>query len=114
MTLDTIKATLTGAGVATYEVAQKVGQVNAAYCVVRELGTREQPGTRGMLGWRTYEVICLVPAKAPEEMPALIGRVKQALAALPLRYAGEGETGVEETFLGIGKSMMYTHACRLA
>ena len=111
--MERIKTALRADGINTYEAAQKLGTVKAGYCVVRDIGVRQQPKSKGLLGWRTYEILCLVPTTAPEDMGPLTVQVRKALSSLPIRYEGEAETGVEEDYRALGKSLMYTQACRL-
>ncbi len=115
MTAQTLRNALLAAGITCYPPAQKLGKCLAPYCVVVENQTAPMAGSRGMLGQKLYEVICLVPTAQPDALDPLMDAVRDALKILPaLRYTGDADaTGVDETFVALARSLIYRLPCRL-
>lgn len=112
--LDTIKAALRGAGLTVYDAAEKINECRAPYVVAYDHGVSEQPGTKGLLGRRVYEIVALVPYADTDGLPKLEKQVRETLRGIPsLRFSSSGGTGVEETFKARACALTYTHMTRL-
>jgi len=112
---DPIKAAIKAAGYPCYDPSTNIVEVKAAYAVVHDNGTQPQPGTKGMLGYQIFEIVCLVPTDKQSLLPTMLDAVKLALKALPnLKYTGDtAPTGVEATFSAASMSMIYQLPRRL-
>lgn len=109
-----IKDTLTTV-LPTYDPAVKIGEVKAPYAVIHDMGTNAQPGTKGMLGQRVYEIVVLVPLTEQAKLAPLCEAVRQALKALPrIKYTGDAApTGIEAEFKGASVSLIYRMPVRI-
>lgn len=98
-----------------YDPGAKIGVVKAAYAVVMDAGTTPQPGTNGMLGQKTYEIVILVPLDKQNELDDWIVEIRKALAGISnLKYTGECEpSSIEQEFRGAAKSLLFRQAIRL-
>ena len=106
---NTIKTALTAAGIQVYDPAVKIGECKGAYAVAHDMGTQAQDGTKGLHGWRTYEIVLLVPLSTPDALADLVARARAALAGIRgLRYTGDqAPTGIEATYRALSASLIF-------
>lgn len=111
--LDRIKAVLQSAGIAVYDPGVKIGECKQSYAVARSLGVETLPGSKGLLGRRTYEVLLVVPLARQSELAAMAESVKAAMASLPLRLSSVTDQDLEQAYRAAGCSLIYTQNLRL-
>ena len=111
-----IKAAVQAAGYPCYDPGCQAGRCVSPYVVVHDQGTTPQPGTRGMLGQRIYEIVCLVPNSKAAGLEPMTRAVAAALAPLsPLRPTGEkAPAEIEQNYQAQSMSMVYVMPVRLA
>lgn len=92
-----------------YDPGVQIGEVKAAYCVIHDAGIKVQENTGGRLGQQLWEIVVLVPINDQPELDNWCKQVKAQLSAIPrLKDTGEdAPTGLEETFKGAAKSLIY-------
>jgi hypothetical protein len=106
--LDIIKDRLRADGLTCYDAAEKIGECRAPYVICYDGGLEVQPGTKGMLGRHSYEVVCLTPFDQVDALPRREARARALLRAIPgLTLSSTGGTGVEQTFKARAVSMVY-------
>lgn len=98
-----------------YDPAVQIGEVKAPYAVIHDMGTNAQPGTKGLLGQRIYEVVVLVPIKEQDKLAPLCKAVREAMKSLSrLKYTGDAApTGIEAEFRGVSVSLIYRMPVRI-
>lgn len=112
--LDTIKAVLREAGITVYDCAEMLGECRAPYVAAYDHGTVAQKGTKGLLGKHSYDVMCLVPYMDVQGLPALTGRVDEALQTVKgLRYEGSDGTEAVQNSQARSVTLHYTAMERL-
>lgn len=112
--LEAIKTGLRDSGLTVYDFAEKIGVCKAPYVVVYDGGVEVIPGTKGMYGRHTYEVVCLTPYTDVSGLAHLEARVRRIMSAFrQLRLSSTGGTGVEQNYQARAVSLVYTSAERM-
>lgn len=112
--INAVKHALAGADIPCFDPGVHTGLVTASYVVAYDRGVTPQPGTKGRLGQRVFEIVLLSPLKKQEELMSLEKGVISALKAIPnLKYTGEIQpTGIESEFKGVSKSLLFRQPTR--